>query len=219
MKFKKGKSIVDTTVTLIKALKQEVSSASSTIKELQKSSNSIAVVLEVINGIAEQTNLLALNAAIEAARAGEAGRGFAVVADEVRSLATRTRSSTEEIKDMVEKLQLDASNAVEAMELGLKGADACVGHGDITVESFNSIHKAIEQINDMSAQIAAAVEEQSAVAEEISRSIHNIRDNSEENVKGAEHSSSISLDMLNVSTAFKVLANQFWTKQASLPQE
>uniref|UniRef100_UPI003D2E666E methyl-accepting chemotaxis protein n=1 Tax=Methylophaga lonarensis TaxID=999151 RepID=UPI003D2E666E len=161
------------------------------------------------------TNLLALISAIEAARAGDAGRGFAVVADEVRTLANRTRASTGEIRDVVTLLQQDSADAVSAMSEGLKKAQACLNHGNITVESFDSILSAIQKINDMCMQIAAAVEEQSTVAEEISRSIHNIRDLSEENVKGSKESAVVSDDLVNVSIAFTVLANQFWSKQTN----
>ncbi|MDF1589786.1 MAG: PAS domain-containing methyl-accepting chemotaxis protein [Gammaproteobacteria bacterium] len=214
----RGKAVVDTSAVLIEGLKQQVATSTSIIRELEQSSKSIAIVLNVINEIAEQTNLLALNAAIEAARAGEAGRGFAVVADEVRSLANRTHASTEEIKKVVERLQHDSGRAVEAMEAGLESADSCAQHSTNTVESLNAILNAIELINDMSIQIASAVEQQSAVAEEISRSIHTIRDSSEQNLKGVEHSSSISSHMVGVASAFESLVGQFWSKQANIKE-
>ena len=182
---------------------------------MEKSSNDIAIVLDVINEISEQTNLLALNAAIEAARAGDAGRGFAVVADEVRSLASRTRTSTEEIRIMVEKLQNNSATAVKAMAEGLNQADTCVGHNQDTVSSFANILDVIQKINDMTTQIASAVEQQSAVAEEISKSIHNIRDSSGNNVREADNTVSISSHMLTLTTNFESLAAQFWAKQTN----
>lgn len=210
-----GKQIVQTSVGLMQTLREGVGQASETIRELEKSSNDIAIVLDVINDISEQTNLLALNAAIEAARAGDAGRGFAVVADEVRSLASRTRSSTEEIREMVEKLQNDSSIAVQSMNDGLKQVEICVGHNQDTVSSFTNILEVIQKINDMTAQIAAAVEQQSVVAEEISRSIHSIRDSSDNNFKEADHTVSISTGMITLAMNFESLASQFWKKQTN----
>ncbi|HCC80588.1 MULTISPECIES: PAS domain-containing methyl-accepting chemotaxis protein [unclassified Methylophaga] len=210
-----GKKVVQISVDLMQALRGGVEQASETIKALEKSSNDIAIVLDVINEISEQTNLLALNAAIEAARAGDAGRGFAVVADEVRSLASRTRTSTEEIRIMVEKLQNNSATAVKAMAEGLNQADTCVGHNQDTVSSFANILDVIQKINDMTTQIASAVEQQSAVAEEISKSIHNIRDSSGNNVREADNTVSISSHMLTLTTNFESLAAQFWAKQTN----
>ncbi|AFI85373.1 methyl-accepting chemotaxis protein [Methylophaga nitratireducenticrescens] len=211
----KGKKLVQVSVDLMQVLQGDVEQASETIKALEKSSNDIAIVLDVINEISEQTNLLALNAAIEAARAGDAGRGFAVVADEVRSLASRTRTSTEEIRVMVEKLQNNSATAVQAMSDGLKQADACVGHNQNTVSSFANILDVIQKINEMTTQIASAVEQQSAVAEEISKSIHNIRDSSGNNVREADNTVSISSHMMALTTNFESLAAQFWAKQTN----
>lgn len=208
-----GKRVVQTSADLMQTLRGDVKKAAETIMALEKSSNDIAIVLDVINDISEQTNLLALNAAIEAARAGDAGRGFAVVADEVRSLASRTRSSTEEIREMVEKLQSNSSSAVKAMNEGLSQADTCVGHNQDTVNSFSTILEVIQNINDMSMHIASAVEQQSAVAEEISKSIHNIRDSAGSNVQEADKTVSISAQMFTLVTDFESLATQFWKKQ------
>jgi len=208
-----GRQVVTDMVKMIGSLKDEISRAAGVINQVQSSSNEISTVLNVINDIAEQTNLLALNAAIEAARAGEAGRGFAVVADEVRSLASRTGSSTDEIRNMIKLLQDNSRMAVEAMESGQKKTEDCVGQGNTTVASLEQIWQSISQINDMSMQIAAAVEEQSAVAEEINRSVVTIRDMSESNLDAASQSGSASNQVLSVATGFRDLSAQFWARQ------
>lgn len=210
-----GKRVVDESMYAIQRLKQEIAQAATVIAEVKESSNSISGILDVIGGVAEQTNLLALNAAIEAARAGEAGRGFAVVADEVRSLASRTQTSTDEIRQMIERLQNNANKAVTVMEAGQQQTDACVEQNAQTVESLNSIYSAIELISDLNAQIATAAEQQSAVAEEINRSIYNIRDMSEQNLEAVELSAKTSQEMLKISKGFSELSAQFWAKQNS----
>ena len=208
-----GRRVVTDMVQMIGDLRDEISRAAGVINQVQSSSNEISTVLNVINEIAEQTNLLALNAAIEAARAGEAGRGFAVVADEVRSLASRTSSSTDEIRNMIKQLQNNSRMAVEAMEMGQQQTEDCVNQGETTVGSLEKIWQSISQINDMSMQIAAAVEEQSAVAEEINRSVVTIRDMSESNLEAASQSGAASNQVLQVATGFRDLAGQFWAKQ------
>jgi aerotaxis receptor len=209
----KGQAVINTTTQVNQQLQESFAQASETIRALEKSSQDIAIVLDVINDISEQTNLLALNAAIEAARAGEAGRGFAVVADEVRSLASRTRASTEEIRGMVDQLQSDATTAVNAMENGISHAEMSAEQGKDIVEAFENILHTIENINDMTRQIASAVEEQSAVSEEINKSIHTIRDSSDRNYKEADNTVSISDHMKQAITSFNELATQFWAKQ------
>lgn len=181
-----GKSVVVDSVKAIESLAEDVDKASSVIQALSEDSAKIGTVLEVIRGIAEQTNLLALNAAIEAARAGEQGRGFAVVADEVRTLASRTQSSTEEIQDIIARLQNGARDAVDAMEHSCGQAVQGVTRVHQSGEALDRISQAINTINMMNLQIASATEEQSAVANDISRNIHAIRQSVDATSQGAD---------------------------------
>jgi methyl-accepting chemotaxis protein len=169
-----GKSVVAENMNSIRSLSNEVQSTALTVQELCSESENIGTVLSVIRGIAEQTNLLALNAAIEAARAGEQGRGFAVVADEVRSLAQRSQQSTQEIQEIIERLQQSAAHAVAAMEQGQEKAEASVSKAESVGASLDNITRAVSAISEMNIQIASAAEEQTAVSEEINRNIVNI---------------------------------------------
>lgn len=187
-----GQDVVKRTISSITKLASQMDIAASTIDEVSVSSQEIGGVLDVIRGIAEQTNLLALNAAIEAARAGEQGRGFAVVADEVRSLASRTGASTEEIQRMIEKLQGKSSEAVEVMEQSQKQTEDTVNEANIAGEALAEIESAITSISDMSIQIATAAEEQTKVNDEINRNIVNIVDLSKETSQEAEQTSEAS---------------------------
>lgn len=164
----------------VQTLSREVASAAEVIDTLGRDVSNITSVLEVIQGIAEQTNLLALNAAIEAARAGEAGRGFAVVADEVRNLASRTQDSTEEINDMIERLQKGAGRAVDVMKASTAVSNVSMEKAQDAMEALNRIAEAITAISQMTSQIATASEEQTSVTEELNSSITRIADQGQE---------------------------------------
>jgi len=193
----------------IEVLIQDIEKAAQVIKQVETDSVSIGMVLNVINGIAEQTNLLALNAAIEAARAGEQGRGFAVVADEVRTLASRTQKSTEEIQRTIEQLQNGVRNAVQAMEgaqvRAHSGSD-CVAK---TAQSLTVIAGEVNTINGMNTQIATAAEEQSAVAEEINRNITTISTIADTTLADASQTSQISEELVQLAAELNRLVSQF----------
>jgi len=179
-----GQKVVNSVTTSIHSLADEVERAASAIQKLEEDSESIGAILEVIRGIADQTNLLALNAAIEAARAGEQGRGFAVVADEVRTLAQRTQEATEEINDMIARLQEGSSNAVKVMAEGRKQAELSVEQASKAGESLSAITSAISSISDMNEQIASAVEQQTTAADNISASLNRM---SESTIDSSRH--------------------------------
>lgn len=169
-----GNTVVMETAQAIEKLAEDVGRAADVITALSDDTREITTVLDVIRGVAEQTNLLALNAAIEAARAGEQGRGFAVVADEVRTLASRTQVSTQEIQQKIERLQSSAANAVEVMGQGQKRAAQSVDQARQAGASLDTISRTVNNMSDANLQIASASEEQSAVAEEINRNLQNI---------------------------------------------
>lgn len=169
-----GGEVMQATIEAIDHMRVEIETTASVIRKLENDSGRVGKVLEVIRGIAEQTNLLALNAAIEAARAGEAGRGFAVVADEVRSLAQRTSSSISEINQIIDAVQLGTTDAARAIESGKQRSEQSVEHVNKTGAMLQRITSAIEAIRGMNQQIATAAEEQTAVAEDISRNLTEI---------------------------------------------
>ncbi|WP_394256886.1 methyl-accepting chemotaxis protein [Vibrio harveyi] len=170
--------ILEQTVAAIRDLAGEIESASQVINTLDNDVSNIASVLDVIRGIAEQTNLLALNAAIEAARAGEQGRGFAVVADEVRSLASRTQKSTGEIQSMIEKLQAGAAQAVEVMQGSKTSSEDTIQSAGLATESLAEILNAIARMNEMNTHIATAAGQQSSVSDEVNSNVQGIADSS-----------------------------------------
>ncbi|WP_416194821.1 methyl-accepting chemotaxis protein [Pseudomonas sp. AH2] len=187
-----GRGLVESQQISISRLASEIDQSVLVINQLATDSSSISRVLDVIKSIAEQTNLLALNAAIEAARAGEQGRGFAVVADEVRTLAKRTQQSTEEIEQMIAKLQGGVGAAVKAMGVSHEMANGTVGQSEKVQQALENILGAVSMIVDQNQQIAAAVEQQTAVAHDIDRNIVEINRAGERTAEGAnqtEHAS------------------------------
>jgi len=206
---KNGALIASEAMGGIDALVSAIEKSATVIRELEAESKNIGAVLDVIKGIAEQTNLLALNAAIEAARAGEQGRGFAVVADEVRTLASRTQKSTQEIHTIIERLQSGASNAVKAMEQARNQGNTGVEQVERTAESLAEISGAVATINAMNTQIASAAEEQSAVAEEVNRNVVNISQGSAKNAQSSEQTAFASQSLARLATDLQGLVARF----------
>lgn len=204
-----GQSVVSNTVNSISSLADQIDTAANSIDKVSTDSQEIGRVLDVISGIAEQTNLLALNAAIEAARAGEQGRGFAVVADEVRSLASRTESSTQEIKAMIDSLQDSSKQAVEIMSSSKEQAESSVQNAQSAGEALDQITTSISTINDMAAQIATAAEEQTSVNEEINRNITNISVISDDTATEAEGTSAASHVLSDLANKLNHQVSQF----------
>ncbi|MCP5078980.1 MAG: HAMP domain-containing protein [Psychromonas sp.] len=204
-----GQLVVSNTVNCIGSLAEQLTTTTGSIDKLSNDSQEIGRVLDVIRGIAEQTNLLALNAAIEAARAGEQGRGFAVVADEVRSLASRTETSTQEIQVMIESLQSGAKQAVDVMQASNQQVEKSVEQASEAGESLDKITNSVAAINDMAAQIATAAEEQTSVNEEINKNVTNISNLAEETALEAENTSNASRDLEEQATRLQKLVSQF----------
>lgn len=204
-----GQSVVNQTVSSIQNLASRVDETALVIKKLEEDSNQVGVVLDVIKGIAEQTNLLALNAAIEAARAGEQGRGFAVVADEVRTLASRTQKSTEEIQSTIEQLQNAARSAVTVMAKGTEQASLSVDEANKAGSSLGAITDTISRITAMNDQIAKSTGEQKSVAMSISNNVDDINKRTEDTASSSEKLSSVSRELEHLSEDFSRIMRQF----------
>lgn len=206
-----GGKVVAETIEGILALAQQVESSAGVIRELESKTGNVGTILDTIRGIAEQTNLLALNAAIEAARAGEQGRGFAVVADEVRTLASRTQESTQEIQQVIEELQVAAGTAVKAMERGSDSAQQSVEQSASANDSLHGITERVGAIRSVNDQIAAATEEQHSTSEQIQKYVKEIQESTLQtgrcisSLDEVSHSVSDVVQQLNqVSRQFKV---------------
>lgn len=201
--------LMQQTVDSLGVLDSEVNNAAATISELEQASENINSILNVIRGISEQTNLLALNAAIEAARAGEQGRGFAVVADEVRTLAGRTEEATSEISEMMDIFKSDSRKAVQVMESGRKQANDSIVKATTTSDRLNEIHIAVSEISDMSNSIYQVAERQQGVADESNRNIESIHEVSAEVAQGALDTAAASEQLTLLSDELKGLVSKF----------
>ena len=206
---KDGGRIVDETVIGIKRISEVVEQAAATVTHLGKNSDQIGEIIQVIDDIADQTNLLALNAAIEAARAGEQGRGFAVVADEVRKLAERTTKATKEIASMIQQIQTDTNDAVVKIKEGTgevdKGQDLVAKSGSTLKEIISATNKVIHEIN----QIASAAEEQSTTAEQISRSVESINNSARESSAGVHQTARAAEGLTRLTQNLETLLAKF----------
>ena len=206
---REGDRVVAQAIAQIERLAKEVGNSSTAMNDLKAESAKIGSVLDVIKSVAEQTNLLALNAAIEAARAGEAGRGFAVVADEVRSLAQRTQQSTEEIEELIAGLQNGTQQVAAVMDNSRSLTDSSVQLTRSAGVSLETITKTVSSIQAMNQQIAAAAEQQSAVAEEINRSVMNVRDVSDQTAAASEETAASSVELARLGTHLQSLVSRF----------
>jgi len=206
---KDGGSVVSATISGMQQLSDAVSSSATIISELGKSSDQIGEIVRVIEDIADQTNLLALNAAIEAARAGEQGRGFAVVADEVRKLAERTTKATKEIGDMIRQIQQDTRGAVESMQQGTVKVTSGVDLVNKTGEALARIVVMVSESADMIRQIAVASEEQSVATQQIANDIENVAKVTKESASGANESAKASSDLSQLATELQGIVGSF----------
>jgi len=205
----RGSESMENTIDLIHELATIIDDTSGSITQLEHRSVDISSVVDVISSIAEQTNLLALNAAIEAARAGEHGRGFAVVADEVRTLASRTQQSTGEITRMIELLQKGSKDAVSSMNKSQNQVKSAVKQADSTGKQLTIIAEVIKRINDMSTQIATATVQQSAVSEQVNQNVTHISDMTEQAAVGASQTSVASHDLARLAAELNTLVQRF----------
>ncbi|MGK3117772.1 methyl-accepting chemotaxis protein [Pseudomonas corrugata] len=206
---REGEKVVGEAIAQIERLAEEVGHSTNAMSDLKRESDKIGSVLDVIKSVAQQTNLLALNAAIEAARAGEAGRGFAVVADEVRSLAQRTQKSTEEIEELIVGLQNGTEQVATIMDNSRSLTDSSVDLTRRAGGSLENITRTVSAIQSMNQQIAAAAEQQSATAEEINRSVLNVRDVSEQTSAASEETASSSAELARLGIHLQTLVGRF----------
>ncbi|WP_415903537.1 methyl-accepting chemotaxis protein [Neptuniibacter sp. QD29_5] len=205
----RGKQTINKTLEEIGDLATNLEATVEFIKTLEQSSSDIEVVIGVIQNISEQTNLLALNAAIEAARAGEQGRGFAVVADEVRTLAQRTQSSTTEIQEIIQRLQSGTADTVKAIETSYSQSQQTVAQSEETAQALERIHSAINSISEMNIQVAGAVEQQSAVADDIARDLETISAGFEQTAAGAKQSAAANDQVSDISKQLQGMVSKF----------
>jgi methyl-accepting chemotaxis protein len=206
---RRGNQDVQSSLVAITRVAEEIEQAGTLVAELERESAQINVVVDVIRGIADQTNLLALNAAIEAARAGEQGRGFAVVADEVRTLAGRTQASTGEIVAIIETLQARANQAKEVTGQSCDMIRQCVVQSEQTSDGIQQIEEAVAQIADMAIQIASACGEQDAVSDELGRNVERINESSNEVAIGADHTARACLELSQLAAGLKQTIGRF----------
>ena len=204
-----GSNMIVRSSSSITSLAGEISKSADVINQLRKDVTNIETVLDVIEDIADQTNLLALNAAIEAARAGEQGRGFSVVADEVRSLASRTRTSTDEIKQMIEVLRAGAENAVSVMMSSQETAKNCVGQSESVEASFTHIRESVDKVTDMMSQILVSTDEQSVAIEEVNQNIANMSEGMHATADGATQSLAATNELASISSQMQELSRRY----------